>query len=222
MGSFKVAEKFISINGEARRAGELAVFIRFVGCDLRCTYCDTAWALRGDAPHELMDENEIYKYIKETGVRNVTLTGGEPLIQKDIKRLLLLLSEDENLRIEIETNGAEDIRPYKGISDRISFTVDYKCPGSGMESHMEDENFRTVDMKDSVKFVVMDRNDLIRMKDVIEEYRLCERTLVYVSCVFGTITPLEIVDFMKENTLNDVKLQFQMHKFIWNPEERGV
>ena len=59
MGSFKVAEKFISINGEARRAGELAVFIRFVGCDLRCTYCDTAWALRGDAPHELMDENEI-------------------------------------------------------------------------------------------------------------------------------------------------------------------
>ena len=222
MGSFKVAEKFISINGEARRAGELAVFIRFVGCDLRCTYCDTAWALLGDAPHELMDENEIYKYIKETGVKNVTLTGGEPLIQKDIKRLLLLLSEDENLRIEIETNGAEDIRPYKGISDRISFTVDYKCPGSGMESRMEDENFRTVDLKDSVKFVVMDRKDLIRMKEVIEEYRLCERTAVYVSCVFGAITPLEVVGFMKENSLNDVKLQLQMHKFIWNPEERGV
>ena len=217
-----MAEKFISINGEAKRAGELAAFIRFAGCDLCCTYCDTAWAILGDAPHELMDETEIYEYIKKSGVRNVTLTGGEPLIQKDIKRLLMRLSEAEDLRIEVETNGAEAIKPYKDISDRISFTVDYKCPGSGMESHMKDENFRVVDVKDSVKFVVMDRNDLIRMKEVIEEYRLSEKTVVYVSCVFGAIAPLEVVDFMKENTLNDVKLQLQMHKFIWNPEERGV
>ena len=222
MGSYKVAEKFISINGEARRAGELAVFIRFVGCGLRCTYCDTVWAISGDAPHELLTEQEIYGFIKDSGVKNVTLTGGEPLIQNDIKELLEFLSRDENLRIEIETCGAVDIRPYKNISDRISFTVDYKCPGSGMEDSMKDENFRIVDMNDSVKFVVTDKNDLDRMKEVIGEYDLCERTFIYVSCVFGAITPLEVVDFMKENTLNDVRLQLQMHKYIWDPNERGV
>ncbi len=222
MGRYKVAEKFVSINGEARRAGELAVFIRFAGCNLRCVYCDTAWAISRAAPHELMDEKEIYDYIHSSGVKNVTLTGGEPLIQKDINELLEFLSRDENLRIEIETNGAVDIRPYKNISDRISFTVDYKCPGSGMEDGMIDANFLAVDRDDSVKFVVSDRNDLVRMKEIIEAFTLCERTVVYVSCVFRAITPLEVVEFMKENKLNDVRLQLQLHKFIWDPDERGV
>ena len=85
---YNVVEKFVSINGESKFAGQLAVFIRFRGCNLNCVYCDTKWANTADAPAEQMTKEEIYDYIKSTGVRNVTLTGGEPLLQKGIQELL--------------------------------------------------------------------------------------------------------------------------------------
>ena len=141
MGRYKVVEKFVSINGEARCAGELACFIRFAGCNLNCAYCDTRWANEKNAPYEILSEEEIYGYIKETNVRNVTLTGGEPLLQDNIKRLITLLSKDKSLRIEIETNGAVDLKDYRDIGDNVTFTIDYKLPGSGMEAAMCLDNF---------------------------------------------------------------------------------
>ncbi len=108
----RVAEKFISINGEGVRAGELAVFVRFQGCNLRCHYCDTKWALAKDCPYEEMSPEQIHAYIKGTGITNVTLTGGEPLLHKDMDRLLAILLADEDLRVEIETNGAVDLRKF--------------------------------------------------------------------------------------------------------------
>ena len=92
MGTYHVTERFVSINGEARRAGELSCFIRLAGCNLRCNYCDTRWSCDPDAPSELLSEEELYTWVKETGITNVTLTGGEPLLAPDVDQLLLRLS----------------------------------------------------------------------------------------------------------------------------------
>lgn len=222
MAKYKVAERFVSINGESVKAGELAVFIRFTGCNLNCSYCDTKWANEADAPYEELTDEEIYDYIKRTGVRNVTLTGGEPLIQKDIDKLLLMLAMDEELQVEVETNGSVDIAEFKALTDRVAFTFDYKLPGSGMESNMCFSNYNYIDKKDAVKFVSGSIKDLETARDIIHEWALDIKSNVYISPVYGKINPEDIVDFMIENEMNGVKLQLQLHKYIWDPEMRGV
>lgn len=222
MATYKVVEKFISINGEGTKAGQLAVFIRFAGCNLNCSYCDTAWANKENVPVTEMTEFEIYDYIKNTGVKNVTLTGGEPLLRDDVDKLLKLLSSDKSIKVEIETNGSIDLYDYRQISDNISFTVDYKLPSSCMEHLMEMENFEELEERDTVKFVVSDNNDLLRAKEIIDEYKLTGQCSVYLSPVFGKIDPQEIVDFMIRNHLNGVNLQLQLHKIIWDPDKKGV
>ena len=217
----KVVEKFVSINGEGKRAGELAVFIRFKGCNLACSYCDTTWANEPGCEYEEMSPEEIASYIKETGVRNVTLTGGEPLLQKDISELIDEIFKLEGSRVEIETNGSVDIETVK-TSKRPDFTLDYKLPSSGCEYKMNLNNYKQVKANDTVKFVVGNRQDLDKAKDIIEEYNLAEKCNVYLSPVFGLIEPKEIVEYMIDNKMNNVRLQIQMHKVIWNPNERGV
>lgn len=217
----KVVEKFISINGEGWRAGELAVFIRFQGCNLRCSYCDTAWAYEAHCPYTDMTPKDIVAYIKETGVYNVTLTGGEPLLQKEMKELLTLLGEEEGIRVEIETNGAVAIAPFC-IEKRPSFTMDYKLPKSGWESSMVLDNMNYLQEGDTVKFVCSDMDDLRRAKEIIDTYELTKRCHVYLSPVFGSIEPSDMVAFMIEQGMNDVRLQIQIHKVIWDPEKRGV
>lgn len=219
---YNIAEKFLSINGEGVFAGQLAVFIRFCGCNLKCSYCDTTWANNLTRPFEILDEEMIYNYIKSQGVRNVTLTGGEPLIQKNIRILLERLSSDSSIRVEIETNGSVDISDFFDIKNRPSFTVDYKLPGSGMEDNMFLLNFSRVSSCDTVKFVVSDLNDLKRAKNIIDRFDLTSKCHVYLSPVFGRIDPEQIVEFMKENLLNDINLQLQIHKIIWDPNKKGV
>ena len=220
--NFNIAEKFISINGEGVLAGQLAVFIRFCGCNLECSYCDTRWANTMKPPVEVLDEHQIYRYIKETGIKNVTLTGGEPLIQEGISVLLEKLASDQSLRVEIETNGSIPVVQFFSIENRPSFTIDYKLPGSGMEHEMYMLNFRHADMNDTVKFVVSDEADLARAKQVIEKFELQGKTNIYISPVFGKIQPEVLVDFLKENKLNNVNMQLQLHKIIWNPDKKGV
>lgn len=222
MDKYKVVERFVSINGEGQRAGELAVFIRFAGCNLNCSYCDTKWANADDVPYEALSAEEIYDYIKRTEIKNVTLTGGEPLIVEDIDKLLLMLSLDEELSIEVETNGSIDIAEFKAVTDKISYTLDYKLGSSNMEEAMCISNYNYIDKNDTVKFVVGSMADLERARAIIDTYGLCEKTKVYLSPVFGKIEPEEIVDFMIENNMNDIKLQLQLHKFIWDADMRGV
>ena len=217
----KVAEKFISVNGEGQRAGELAVFVRFTGCNLCCSYCDTRWANEADAPYDKMTPKEIYAYIKDTGVKNVTLTGGEPLLHEGMGDLLSILAKDSGLRIEIETNGSVDITPFC-LGNNISFTLDYKLPGSGVQTAMNTDNYMYLSPADTVKFVTGSLEDLDRASEIIEKHGLCGKCKVYISPVFGRITPSEIVDYMAEHKLNDVRLQLQLHKYIWNPDKRGV
>lgn len=225
---FNVVEKFVSINGEGRRAGELAVFIRFAGCNLNCTYCDTAYAIPMDCDYEKQELSELVDYIEETGIRNVTLTGGEPLLQRDIEELVVEVIS-HNKRVEIETNGAVSIGGLYELSkklmlnDELSITLDYKCPGSGMTEYMLMENYEMLRKSDTVKFVVSDQTDMDKALEIIEKKQLIERGIaVYFSPVFGKIKSAEIVDFMISHRLNGVTHQLQQHKFIWDPEMRGV
>lgn len=222
MAIFDVCEKFVSINGEGMKAGQLAVFLRFKGCNLDCSYCDTKWANDKDAVASPMDEYEIYEYIKTTSIKNVTITGGEPLLRDAMDKLLYLLKSDNNLNIEIETNGAIDLMPFCDESIRPSFTMDYKLPSSNMESYMLHSNFSLLNQSDCVKFVVGSEIDLERAYEVIKKYNLIGKCRIYFSPVFGEIEPVSIVDFLIKHSLNDVNMQIQMHKVIWDPNERGV
>ena len=218
---YPVVEKFVSINGEGTRAGELAVFIRFRKCNLSCSYCDTRWANTDDCDAELLSPEQIAGYVYGTGVKNVTLTGGEPLLQEELHLLIEMLAEQGN-SVEIETNGSISIAELSEKKYRPSFTLDYKLPDSGMESAMELDNYNYLQAEDTVKFVSGSITDLERAVEIIEKYELTKRCSVYISPVFGKIESADIVEFMKNKRLNGVKLQLQLHKFIWNPEERGV
>ncbi len=221
MSCFKVAEKFVSINGEGPRAGELAVFLRFCGCNLDCGYCDTRWANTADVKYELVSAEELVEYVKSTGVKNVTLTGGEPLLQADIAHLIKLLGE-AGAEVEIETNGSVPLKNIVSLAPRPAVTADYKLPSSGMEKYMLTENFSYLTLQDAVKFVVGDMCDLARAEEIINGYGLKEKCRIYFSPVFGKIKPVEITEFMKERKLNGVRLQLQLHKIIWEPDMRGV
>lgn len=215
-----IVEKFISIDGEGPTAGELAVFVRFTGCNLRCAWCDTVYSF--DTVAETLTPREVYEYIKAQNVKNVTLTGGEPLMQPQICELLELLDTDENLTVHIETNGAVDASEFKAKFKNISFVFDYKLPSSGMTDKMCEDNLRLADKNDVYKFVVGGSNDLKAAYDVITKYNLIENTRVYLSPVLGAIEPVEIVEFMKSKNLNNVRLQLQLHKFIWDKDKKGV
>ena len=216
-----VVEKFVSINGEGAHAGELAVFIRFKGCNLRCSYCDTLWACINNAPAKMMSVEELTDMVIKTRVNNVTLTGGEPLLQEELYKLTDMLISNGK-RVEIETNGSISLKELSIREKRPVFTMDYKLPSSNMEKYMCFENFDMLDAHDTVKFVSGSIEDLERAAEIIEKYSLTDKCHVFISPVFGKIDPQEIVRFMSENGMNDVRLQLQMHKFIWEPERRGV
>ncbi len=219
----KVVEKFTSINGEGNLAGQLAVFIWFAGCNLNCSYCDTSWANKEDVEYDWMSANDIYEYIKSTGIRNVTLTGGEPLLQEGIYDLLTLLDSDNLLRVEIETNGSVEISNFTGIYPNPPvFTIDYKLHSSGMEHKMILDNFKHLKQGDAVKFVAGAAQDLETVKYLLDKYDLTSKACVHISPVFGKMDMDTIVEFMKQNKLNGLKLQPQLHKLIWHPDTRGV
>lgn len=220
--TYDVVEMFTSINGEGKKAGQLAVFVRLKGCNLNCSYCDTRWANKKDADSTPMTAKQIYNKIKEEKVNNVTITGGEPLWRNGIRELLELLAKDKQLAVEIETNGSIDLETLCDIDNRPSFTMDYKLPGSDMELQMNLNNLRILDKRDVIKFVAGSRKDLDRARQVMVENDLVTRTNVYISPVFDEIELSDIVEYMKEYNMNGVNMQLQMHKFIWDPQERGV
>ncbi|MGM9923754.1 MAG: putative 7-carboxy-7-deazaguanine synthase QueE [Bacillus sp. (in: firmicutes)] len=221
---YRVIERFVSIDGEGPTSGELATFIRFEGCNLRCTWCDTEYSWNGECAYEEQTAEEIYDYIKASGARNVTLTGGEPLLQKNLFVLLDMLSEDPSLVIHIETNGAMDIAKYKERyrDSNIHFILDYKLPASGMHHTMKTGNFDLVGCEDVYKFVIASEEDLQTAYDVARRYDLMNKCLVYFSPVVESIEPKKLVEFMIEKQLNDVRLQIQVHKVIWPKDTRGV
>ena len=215
----QVIEKFVSINGEGLKQGELALFIRFANCNLRCSYCDTKYSFE-NPKYSIESVDEIVEYAKSKKVKNITLTGGEPLIQEDIKELMIKLSNN-NFNIEIETNGSVSIKEFLDIPN-VSFTLDYKLPISLMEKKMDFDNYQYVSKKDSVKFVCGSLNDMERAYEVITKYNLTQKTNCLFSPVFGLIDLKNMVQFLIDKNLNGVRLCLQIHKIIWDPNERGV
>lgn len=231
-----VAERFVSVNGEGRAAGKLAAFIRFTGCNLACSYCDTMWANAPVAADraERVSVADLVAWARETRVECITLTGGEPALQPELPRLVrALLAEPgplgRGLRVEIETNGAADLCELASLREEcaslpgsLTFTVDWKLPASGMEDRMLRENFALLDARDTVKFVCGGEGDLVRMLEVSRELGLPNRVPVYLSPVFGRLDPARIVDFMQDNNLIWATAQLQLHKIIWPGVEKGV
>lgn len=231
-----VAERFVSVNGEGRAAGKLAAFIRFTGCNLACSYCDTMWANAPVAADraERVSVADLVAWARETRVECITLTGGEPVLQPELPRLVrALLAEPgplgRGLRVEIETNGAADLCELASLREEcaslpgsLTFTVDWKLPASGMEDRMLRENFALLDACDTVKFVCGGEGDLVRMLEMSRELGLPNRVPVYLSPVFGRLDPARIVDFMQDNNLTWATAQLQLHKIIWPGVEKGV
>ena len=186
MNRLAVVEKFVSINGEGTHAGELAVFLRFRGCNLNCGFCDTKWANAADAPATEESAEELVEYVRQTGVQNVTLTGGEPLLQPHIGELITALGA-RGYRVESETNGSVALEPFAALAFRPCFTMDYKLPDSSMESAMKPENFDLLRSQDAVKFVVGSRSDLNRALEVIRQYALTAKCTVFFCPVVGAI-----------------------------------
>ena len=219
---FDIIEKFTSINGEGLRSGQLSTFIRFKGCNLRCSYCDSAYAYDPAEPSEVMGEDEIINYCRKQGAKCVTLAGGEPLYRDGIVELIKTLCR-EGFSVEIETNGSLDIGEIASIQEnRPYITLDYKTAISGMEAHNKTDNYEYLCKRDSVKFVVGSTHDLETARAIAEEYGLTEKANVILSPAYGEIEPAQIVDYMKRNHLNGYKMQIQIHKVIWDAERRGV
>ena len=195
MVRYPVAERFISINGEGRKAGTLACFIRLRGCNLKCSYCDTRWACEPDAEAEWLTEEEIAEWVQASGICNVTLTGGEPLTTPEADRLLLRLAALPGVEVEVETNGSIPLASYIALSESVFYTMDLKCPGSGMADHNCMDNLSLLRPQDVLKFVVSDIHDLDWMREIIDTYRLTEKCGIYTGAVFGRITPEEIVGY---------------------------
>jgi len=211
----RVIEIFKSIDGEGIRAGFPVTFIRLEGCNLRCSYCDTHYSY-DDADYTEMTPNEILSQVYKMGCRKITLTGGEPLIHEDVGTLIPMLTH-AGFEVNIETNGTVEIDNYLK-SRKIILTMDYKCPGSGMENQMNLSNLEKLRSTDVLKFVVQDKQDL----DVCRNLIKYTKAQVFISPVFGKIEPKEIVDYILEHEMHSCRVQVQLHKIIWDPEQKGV
>lgn len=212
-----VNEIFSSIEGEGIRAGYPVTFIRLYGCNLHCSYCDTRYSCEG-GDFKKMSVDEILEQVADLGFHRVTLTGGEPLIHKDVNDLIMALLKAD-YELNIETNGAVYIAPYVHSTKTI-ITLDYKSISSGENGSMWLSNIPILRKRDVLKFVVGSQEDLDDMRRIItEKHPMCN---IYVSPVFGKIEPKAIVEYIKEHKLENCRVQLQMHKFIWPPQQRGV
>ncbi|MCF6148814.1 MAG: radical SAM protein [Candidatus Kuenenia sp.] len=209
-----INEIFRSIQGETTFAGLPFVFVRLTGCNMRCSYCDTQYAY--DEGNEMPIPSVIEK-VDSFGLKSVCVTGGEPLANSNTPLLIReLLNKDYT--VLVETNGSYDISILPQAAIKI---MDIKCPGSDMNHKMLWGNISYLKKNDEVKFVLSSRNDYEWARTMIDKYRLEDVANILMSAVYGTIQPSLIASWILEDRLN-VRLQLQLHKYIWGPEARGV
>lgn len=212
----RVNEIFLSINGEGRNSGLQTVFLRLTGCNVRCRYCDTLYAMK--AGMDMSVDEVVDKLWDAAGGINphrVTITGGEPLLQEDeVYKLVDSLPDTE---FEIETNGTVRILHHV----RVSYTVDWKTPSSGVAPGAIEQDYRQLDERDTVKFVV-GKGDLDYVEETVRRIRPECRAQIILSPVFGETDPKDLVRLIIENDWWDVRVQLQIQKYIWDANTRGV
>lgn len=207
----RVNEIFYSIEGEGVRAGAPATFVRFAGCNLRCSYCDTTYAFHDGTE---MLESDIVKRVCEIGCNNVTVTGGEPLLQG--KRVVKTLC-NKGFQVNVETCGALDITDVQLENSIV--TMDYKTPSSGMEDKMLLSNIPRLRKQDVLKFVC-EESDFNTVKNIYEIFR--PKCNIYLSPVFNKCDLAKMAELVKEMNEPNIKMQVQLHKIVWDPDKRGV
>lgn len=210
-----ITEIFKSIQGESSFAGLPCVFVRLTGCNLRCHWCDTAYAFHGG---QKMTVDEVLTKVNQFGGPLIELTGGEPLLQDDVYPLSERLLEN-GFQVLIETSGER----YVGRLPReVTKIVDVKCPGSGEGGRFCLDNLRVLENKDQIKFVILDENDYVYARDFGARHGLSGLVNeVIFSPVFGQLHPRQLAEWILRDGLS-VRLGLQIHKFIWDPEARGV
>jgi 7-carboxy-7-deazaguanine synthase len=209
-----VNEIFYSIQGESSHAGRPCVFIRLTYCNLRCNYCDTAYAFNEGGEMKI---DEIINKVISFRCKLVEITGGEPLLQTNVHHLIKRLC-DSGYEVLLETSGSIDI---VGVDSRVRRIIDFKCPGSGMEKKNYWGNVLSLIKNDEVKFVISDRIDYEWSKSKIAEHNICKMCPVIFSPVYDRMSPRDLAEWILQDKL-DVRFQIQMHKYIWDPGTRGV
>lgn len=210
----KLCEIFASIQGESTHAGRPCVFVRLTGCNLRCTYCDTVYSFDEGSETPI---DEILDRIALFGVNLVELTGGEPLLQPDSPALVAALC-NAGYEVLIETNGSQDI---EHIDPRAKIIMDIKTPSSGMADHTRWENLEFLKPEDEIKLVMASREDYEWASSLVLDEELATICTVLFSPVTGSLDPAELVSWILADRL-PVRLNLQLHKYIWPPEQRGV
>jgi len=210
-----VNEIFHSIQGESRRAGEPCVFVRLTACDLRCSWCDTPYAFHEGKKRSIDD---VIAEVERFECPLVEITGGEPLLQEDVYPLMEQLLA-RGFTVMIETGGH---RPISRVPGDVLKIVDVKCPGSGEAHRNHWETLDVIGSRDEVKFVIKDREDYEYARDVVARYGLSGKAgAILFSPVHGVLDARELSEWVLADRLA-VRLQLQLHKFIWSPETRGV
>ena len=203
--TLNITEIFYSLQGEAKEVGIPTVFVRLTGCPLRCNYCDTAYAFKGNNPLSI---ESIMEQVEKYNTHYVCVTGGEPMAQRNCLILLDTLIE-AGYKVSMETSGSIDISP---VNKKVSVVMDLKTPSSTEQSQNRYENIALLESKDQLKFVIASRSDFDWCCDILQNYSVDSEVLF--SPVYESLKPVDLADWILENQLN-VRLQVQLHKILW-------
>ena len=210
----KVNEIFYSIQGESTFSGLPCVFVRLTGCNLRCNYCDTRYAYENGAELTISD---VLSEVRKFDCFLVEITGGEPLLQAETVELVRKLIAAGN-QVLIETNGTMDISV---LPEGVIRIMDVKCPGSGEFNKMNQKNIEELNWDDNVKFVISNKDDFDWAEGFVRQFDLISKTNVLFSPCFGEVAPEVLAKWILQSNL-PVRMQLQLHKYIWDPNKRGV
>ena len=210
----KINEIYLSVQGESTHTGLPCIFIRLTGCNLRCSWCDTAYAF-----HEgkNMSIDEILQKVENFGIHLVEITGGEPLMQDNVYTLMKRLIE-KRYKVMLETGGSISL---ERVPKDVIKIMDLKCPSSGEQEKNNLDNLKLLAPHDEVKFVILDKKDYEWSRDIIKRYKINETAHILISPVFDKLELKEIVKWILKDRL-PVRLQTQLHKIIWDKNTIGV
>jgi len=210
----KINEIYLSVQGESTHTGLPCIFVRLTGCNLRCSWCDTAYAFHEGTN---MSIDEILQKVESFGIHLIEITGGEPLMQDNVYTLMRRLIE-KGYKVMLETGGSISL---ERVPKDVIKIMDLKCPGSGEQEKNNLDNLKLLAPHDEVKFVILDRKDYEWSRDIIKKYKINETAHILISPVFDKLELKEMVKWILEDRL-PVRLQTQLHKIIWDKNTIGV